>query len=96
MQPKRSLTDAECLCLREIMTTNRPKGRKPRLVYVEWDRCEETGRKLGLRFVVGSLSVLVRCHRPCPLHPYPVGAVIIWGEQDRVLLDTFPKPRPPA
>jgi hypothetical protein len=65
-----------------------PKHPKPRpRCYVRWDRSSQTGRKLGIIFVVDpKLFMLVRLHRPTPQDPEWVGLYLSWG--DRVLIDT--------
>jgi hypothetical protein len=73
------------------MTTKPTKRRKFRRIYAMWDRAEETGRRIGVCFVVYPLYVTVHVHRPTPLRPEWAGLSIFWKGQ--ALLDTFPMPR---
>jgi hypothetical protein len=57
--------------------------------YVEWDRCEETGRKIGVWFVWHPFYLLLRLHRPTPVDREWGGVLVCWDM--RTLIDTFPK-----
>jgi hypothetical protein len=59
---------------------------------VYWDRCEETGRKLGVWVYLGPLSFLVRVHRPTPHDPEWAGICVAWNYE--TVIDTFPVPPP--
>jgi hypothetical protein len=61
--------------------------RARRRAYVEWYRCEESGRKLGLFIVVRPLYLAVLAHRPTPTHREWVGLAIGWRGKE--VLNTF-------
>jgi hypothetical protein len=65
--------------------------RHSRPVFVEWYRCDETGRKLGVLFRAWQLFVIVSLHRPTALDPEWAGLGVWWGL--RTLIDTHPKPQ---
>jgi hypothetical protein len=73
------------------MTTYHTTPGKFRRAYVRWDRCEETGRRIGIWFVVFPLYILVRLHRPTPLEREWAGLLIGW--KGETLIDTFPVPK---
>jgi hypothetical protein len=72
------------------MPANRTKARKFRRIRAQWDRSVDTGRKIGVCFMVEPLYVTVHIHCPSPLHPEWAGLSIFWKGQ--ALLDTFPMP----
>jgi hypothetical protein len=71
------------------MFTEEELRRARRRLYVEWYRCEETGRKLGVWFRAWQLQAVVTLHRPTPLHREWVGVAVWWGR--RTVVNTFPK-----
>jgi hypothetical protein len=76
------------------MTTKPTTRRKFRRIYAQWDIAEETGRKIGVCFVVFPLYVTLHVHRPTPLRPEWVGFSVFWKGEP--LLNTFPLPNEEA
>jgi hypothetical protein len=62
------------------MPTKPATPRKFRQIYIKWNRCVETGRKLGVMLVVYELYVVVRVRREYPESRDWPGILINWGE----------------
>jgi len=69
----------------------KPRKRKP-WFECGWETCEDTRRRVGVWTDLGPLTLVVRVPRRNPTSPG--GVILMWGG-DRILLDTFPRPKEP-